>query len=52
MLIPEVVGFELTGAMMEGTADDLVLKVVQMLREKVLLENLLNFMAWVLITCH
>jgi len=34
MLIPEVVGFKLTGAMMEGTtATDLVLKVVQMLRK-------------------
>ncbi len=34
MLIPEVVGFELTGAMVEGTtATDLVLKVVAMLRE-------------------
>jgi len=34
MLIPEVVGFELTGAMMEGTTGtDLVLKVVEMLRE-------------------
>ncbi|NBB99217.1 MAG: aconitate hydratase AcnA [Alphaproteobacteria bacterium] len=34
MLIPEVVGFKLTGAMVEGTtATDLVLKVVQMLRE-------------------
>jgi len=34
MLIPEVVGFELTGAMVEGTtATDLVLKVVEMLRE-------------------
>ncbi|MBY4892490.1 aconitate hydratase AcnA [Rhodobacteraceae bacterium N5(2021)] len=33
MLIPEVVGFELTGAMMEGTTGtDLVLKVVEMLR--------------------
>lgn len=33
MLIPEVVGFELTGAMVEGTtATDLVLKVVEMLR--------------------
>ncbi|MFU8883517.1 MAG: aconitate hydratase AcnA [Rhodobacterales bacterium] len=33
MLIPEVVGFKITGAMMEGvTATDLVLKVVQMLR--------------------
>ena len=33
MLIPEVVGFKLTGDMVEGTtATDLVLKVVQMLR--------------------
>ncbi|MBU2982324.1 aconitate hydratase AcnA [Lentibacter algarum] len=33
MLIPEVVGFELTGDMMEGTTGtDLVLKVVEMLR--------------------
>ena len=34
MLIPEVVGFKLTGAMAEGvTATDLVLTAVQMLRE-------------------
>ncbi|MGB3148709.1 MAG: aconitate hydratase AcnA [Paracoccaceae bacterium] len=34
MLIPEVVGFKLTGQMMEGTtATDLVLKVVEMLRK-------------------
>ena len=34
MLIPEVVGFELTGAMSEGTTGtDLVLKVVEMLRD-------------------
>ncbi|RMC34668.1 aconitate hydratase AcnA [Paracoccus alkanivorans] len=34
MLIPEVVGFKITGALTEGvTATDLVLKVVQMLRE-------------------
>ena len=33
MLIPEVVGFKLTGEMLEGTtATDLVLKVVEMLR--------------------
>ncbi|MDO5705426.1 MAG: aconitate hydratase AcnA [Paracoccus sp. (in: a-proteobacteria)] len=33
MLIPEVVGFKITGALREGvTATDLVLKVVQMLR--------------------
>ena len=35
MLIPEVVGFELTGTMMEGTTGtDLVLKVVEMLRKE------------------
>ncbi|MBZ4022374.1 aconitate hydratase 1 [Rhodobacter sp. TJ_12] len=34
MLIPEVVGFKLTGEMVEGcTGTDLVLKVVQMLRQ-------------------
>jgi len=34
MLIPDVVGFELTGQLQEGiTATDLVLRVVQMLRE-------------------
>ncbi|MEM9241951.1 MAG: aconitate hydratase AcnA [Pseudomonadota bacterium] len=34
MLIPEVVGFELTGTLVEGTTGtDLVLKVVEMLRE-------------------
>ncbi len=34
MLIPEVVGFKLTGQMKEGTtATDLVLRIVQMLRE-------------------
>ncbi len=34
MLIPEVVGFKVTGALREGvTATDLVLKVVQMLRQ-------------------
>ncbi|MDO5659027.1 MAG: aconitate hydratase AcnA, partial [Paracoccus sp. (in: a-proteobacteria)] len=34
MLIPEVVGFKITGALREGvTATDLVLKVVKMLRE-------------------
>jgi aconitate hydratase len=35
MLIPEVVGFKLTGQLPEGaTATDLVLTVVQMLRQK------------------
>jgi aconitate hydratase len=44
MLIPEVVGFELTGTMMEGTtATDLVLKVVQMLREKGVVGKFVEF---------
>ena len=45
MLIPQVVGFELKNKLPEGTtATDLVLTVVKMLRDKVLLESLLNFM--------
>ena len=44
MLIPEVVGFKLTGAMTEGTtATDLVLKVVQMLREKGVVGKFVEF---------
>ena len=44
MLIPEVVGFKLTGSMMEGTtATDLVLKVVQMLREKGVVSKFVEF---------
>jgi len=44
MLIPEVVGFELTGAMVEGvTGTDLVLKVVQMLREKGVVGKFVEF---------
>ncbi|MBT8457323.1 MAG: aconitate hydratase AcnA, partial [Alphaproteobacteria bacterium] len=44
MLIPEVVGFRLTGAMPEGTtATDLVLKVVQMLREKGVVSKFVEF---------
>ncbi len=44
MLIPEVIGFELTGAMMEGTTGtDLVLKVVQMLREKGVVGKFVEF---------
>ncbi|MCV2892391.1 aconitate hydratase AcnA [Lentibacter sp. XHP0401] len=44
MLIPEVVGFKLTGEMMEGTtATDLVLKVVQMLREKGVVGKFVEF---------
>jgi aconitate hydratase len=44
MLIPEVVGFKLTGAMVEGTtATDLVLKVVQMLRRKGVVGKFVEF---------
>lgn len=44
MLIPEVVGFNLTGAMAEGvTATDLVLTVVQMLREKGVVGRFVEF---------
>jgi aconitate hydratase len=44
MLIPEVVGFKLTGAMSEGTtATDLVLKVVQMLRQKGVVGKFVEF---------
>jgi len=44
MLIPEVVGFELTGDTIEGaTATDLVLKVVQMLREKGVVGKFVEF---------
>jgi aconitate hydratase len=44
MLIPEVVGFELTGRMTEGTTGtDLVLKVVQMLREKGVVGKFVEF---------
>ncbi|MBO6802266.1 MAG: aconitate hydratase, partial [Thalassospira sp.] len=44
MLIPEVVGFKLTGSMKEGiTATDLVLRVVQMLREKGVVGKFVEF---------
>ena len=44
MLIPEVVGFKLTGAMVEGTtATDLVLKVVEMLRAKGVVGKFVEF---------
>jgi aconitate hydratase len=44
MLIPEVIGFELTGKMVEGTtATDLVLKVVQMLRKKGVVNKFVEF---------
>jgi len=44
MLIPEVVGFKLTGKMAEGaTATDLVLTVVQMLRKKGVVGKFVEF---------
>lgn len=44
MLIPEVVGFKLTGKLAEGTtATDLVLTVVQMLREKGVVGKFVEF---------
>ncbi len=44
MLIPEVVGFKLTGSMVEGTtATDLVLKVVQMLRQHGVVNKFVEF---------
>ncbi len=44
MLIPEVVGFKLTGRMMEGTTGtDLVLKVVEMLRAKGVVSKFVEF---------
>jgi aconitate hydratase len=44
MLIPEVVGFKLTGEMREGTtATDLVLKVVQMLRKHGVVNKFVEF---------
>jgi len=44
MLIPEVVGFKLTGEMVEGTTGtDLVLKVVEMLRAKGVVGKFVEF---------
>ena len=44
LLIPEVIGFKLTGRMVEGTtATDLVLKVVQLLREKGVVGKFVEF---------
>ncbi|MBJ3763103.1 aconitate hydratase AcnA [Maribius pontilimi] len=44
MLIPEVVGFKLSGAMPEGTtATDLVLRVCEMLREKGVVQKFVEF---------
>jgi aconitate hydratase len=44
MLLPEVIGFKLTGAVKEGvTATDIVLTVVQMLRQKGVISKFVEF---------
>lgn len=44
MLVPEVIGFKLTGAMAEGnTATDLVLTIVEMLRKKGVVGKFVEF---------
>ena len=44
MLIPEVIGFRLTGKLQEGiTATDLVLRVVEMLRKKGVVDKFVEF---------
>jgi len=44
MLIPEVIGFKLTGELQEGiTATDLVLRIVEMLREKGVVGKFVEF---------
>ncbi|MEM6848638.1 MAG: aconitase family protein, partial [Pseudomonadota bacterium] len=44
MLVPEVIGFKLSGALPEGTtATDLVLRVVEMLREKGVVGKFVEF---------
>ncbi|MGB0748859.1 MAG: aconitate hydratase AcnA [Magnetospiraceae bacterium] len=44
MLIPEVIGFKLTGSLKEGTtATDLVLRVVEMLRQKGVVGKFVEF---------
>ncbi|MDH5771743.1 MAG: aconitate hydratase AcnA [Rhodospirillaceae bacterium] len=44
MLIPEVIGFKLTGSMKEGTtATDLVLRIVEMLRKKGVVGKFVEF---------
>ena len=44
MLIPEVIGFKLTGALIEGTTGtDLVLKIVELLREKGVVGKFVKF---------
>jgi hypothetical protein len=53
MLIPEVVGFKLTGKMAEGTtATDLVLTVVQMLRQKGVVGKFVEFYGPASIQCR
>lgn len=52
MLIPDVIGFRLTGKLPEGaTATDLVLTVTQMLRRKGVVGKFVEFLALLLIIC-
>ena len=52
MVIPEVVGFKLTGKLKEGTtATDLVLTVTQMLREQGVVGKFVEFYGDGLKTC-
>ena len=43
MLMPQVVGFKLTGQLPAGARDDLVLRVVEMLRKKGVVEKFVEF---------
>lgn len=53
MLIPEVIGFKLTGKLREGiTATDLVLTVTQMLRKKAWSGSSSSFTAMAWPSCH
>jgi aconitate hydratase len=53
MLIPDVVGFKLTGKLSEGiTATDLVLTVTQMLRKHGVVGNLSSFTVTAWQTCR
>ncbi len=53
MLIPEVIGFKLTGKLKEGiTATDLVLTVTQMLRKKGVVGKFVEFYGDGLATCR
>ena len=53
MLVPDVIGFEMKGRLPEGaTATDLVLRVTEMLRQRVLSASLSSFTVKGLISCR